>query len=126
MPKITDPAQVSSIAEPDIRYWIALRFSQLFPDVAYDPDKHGYFLVVEASDTVAELEAEIGFPILDDFSYDILEVHDGQFGAGCYEMVFITNDDGYFVSVWIPKIEGIDRSLLAMLAENASPAVELM
>jgi hypothetical protein len=125
MRKITDPAQVSSIADPDIRHWISLRFSQLFPDVAYGPDEHGYFLVVEAGDTLESIEQAIGVSILDDFSYDILEAHDGSHSAGCYEMVFVTNDDGYFVSVWIPKASGIDGNLLSMLAENAVPTMEL-
>jgi hypothetical protein len=39
---------------------------------------------------------------------------------GCYEMVFILNDDGFGIEIFIPKTGGIDADLLAMCAEYAT------
>jgi len=41
--------------------------------------------------------------------FEALEEH-----ARCYEMVFILNDDGYGIDIFIPKVIGIDPELLAM------------
>ena len=42
-------------------------------------------------------------------------------------MVFILNDDGFGIEIFIPKTKGIDADLLAMCAMYAEPAtLELM
>ena len=123
MLNIHDPSQVSSIRDPDIRAWIELRFQQLFSDATYEANEHGYFIVVDDGDTVNQIEHVAGFSILDDPFYEVLELHEGNQSSGCYEMVIITNDEGYFISIWIPKHMGIDPDLLLMLSENVSLAV---
>ena len=39
----------------------------------------------------------------------------------CYELVFIFTDDGYGIAIFVPKVEGVDRELLAMCAQFAVP-----
>ena len=51
-------------------------------------------------------------------SFEALEEH-----SGCYEMVFILNDDGFGISIFIPKTGGIDADLLAMCAMYAEPVL---
>lgn len=91
-------------------------------------------IVVEPGDSIDILEQEVGWPILrnlfDDTRYgepdftpslEALEEH-----ANCYEMVFIFNDEGFGVDLFIPKQTGIDDDLLAMCAEYAAPATALV
>jgi hypothetical protein len=119
---------VSSICDPGIRRLVEQRFTEIQAGEHYDYDLHGYSIVVEPGDTVEALEKESSCPILHDpfdgtrygnpeFSpfYEALEEH-----PCCYEMVFILNDEGFGISLFIPKADGIDAVLLSMCARYAS------
>ena len=127
---LRDPALTKYIADSDIRNLVERRFDEILAGEAYDYDRHGYMIVVEANDSVKALEKETGCGILHNFfddarfgdpeftpSFEALEEH-----ASCYEMVFILNDDGFGIDIYIPKQPGIDADLLAMCAEYAAPA----
>ena len=127
---LREPSQVSNITGPDLRKLVALRFAQVCSSEAYDYDRHGYMVVVEPGDTVEQLEQETSCCITrnlfdetrygdPDFSpsFETLEEHDE-----CYEMVYLTSDGGFAVTLWIPKSEGIDDCLLALCATYATPA----
>ncbi len=129
---LNDPHLVNRIPDPSIRELIRQRFSEIRAGEPYDPDLHGYMVVVEPGNSVEALEQEIDFPILrnsfddtcygePDFtpSFEALEEHDS-----CYEVVFIFNDEGFGVGIFIPKQQGVDGELLAMCAEYAVPAQE--
>lgn len=132
---LRDPALAGSIADPDVRRLVMQRFAQVLAGEAYDYDRHGYMVVVEPGDSVFLLEQTHGCPILQepyddtrygepDFSpsFDHLEEHkDGQ-RTICFEMLFITNDDGFGITFFIPKADGIPGNLLAMCAEYAQSA----
>lgn len=128
---LRDLTAISSIADPDVRAIVEQRFAEIGKgaDIGYTNDI-GYMIVVEAGDSVESMEKETSCPILrnlfDDArfgdpdyapSFEALEEH-----ASCYEMLFILNDDGYGIDIFIPKQEGVDTELLAMCAEYASPA----
>ena len=115
---LRSPASTSSISDPYIRALVEQRFAEVFADEPYDAEQHGYFIVIEPGDTAAQLEAEVGWPILHDPFYESLEEH-----YGCYEMLFITNDDGFGITAIIPKAEGVDGDLLALCQSQATPAV---
>ena len=132
---LRDPQATSLITDPYIRELVSLRWSQILAGEPYDYDRHGYMVVVEPGDTVEQLEQEIGLPILhglfddvpfghDDFNpcFDILEEHRNE-SSTAYEMVFISNDDGFATTVFVPDIEGIPGDLLAMCRSFATPAV---
>jgi hypothetical protein len=127
---LNDPSLIDRIFDPAIRDLVQQRFSEICAGEPYDFDLHGYMIVVEPGDSVEVLEQEIGWPILHglfddtcygepDFtpSFEALEEH-----AYCYEMVFIFNDEGFGVDLFIPKKPGIDSDLLAMCADYAVPA----
>jgi hypothetical protein len=108
MQKVSNP---NDVADLSIRALLQLRFDQL-EGVIDDTE----FFVVEAGDTIIEIEAETGCPIAnswfggdDDFmpSFDFIEAH-----KHCYEMMFNTTDDATVVLI-IPK-ERIDATLLAL------------
>lgn len=132
---LRNPTTVTSIADPDIRSLVQQRFSEIYADGTHDytllgcATDIGYMIVVEPGDNVSALEKESRCPILHNFfddacfgdpdyapSFEALEEH-----ANCYEMVFILNDDGFGISIFIPKTGGIDTDLLAMCAQYAVP-----
>ena len=129
---LRDPQVTSQITDPYIRDLVALRFSQILAGEPYDYDRHGYMVVVEPGDTVELLEQEIGLPILHglfddvpfghpDFApcFEILEEHVYE-QYRIYEMVFISNDDGFATTVIVPACEGTDTRLLAMCRSFAT------
>ena len=130
---LRNPALTSSIANPDIRRLVELRFAQVCAGEAYDYDQHGYMILVESGDSAESLEVECGCPILHDTSdgtrfgdldfapsFEVVEEH-----PGCYELVFILNDNGFGIGIFIPKAEGVDPELLSMCAAFATPAPDL-
>lgn len=129
---LRDPADAGLIADPDIRKLVEQRFAEVFSDEPYDANQHGYMIVVESGDSVETLEKESGCALLyepfdnvpfghPDFtpSFEALEDH-----HDCYEMLFISNDNGFGITLIVPRNkEGIDACLLAMCAQYANPAV---
>jgi hypothetical protein len=132
---LRDPATTSQITDPYIHDLVSLRWSQILAGEPYDYDRHGYMVIVEPGDTVEQMEQEIGLPVLhglfDDLPYgdpdftpcfEILEEHRNE-QHRIYEMVFISNDDGFATTVFVPACEGIPADLLAMCRSFATPAV---
>jgi hypothetical protein len=118
----------SQITDPYIHELVSLRWSQILAGEPYDYDRHGYMVVVEPGDTVEQLEQEVGLPVLHglfdddpDFTpcFDILEEHTYE-QHRIYEMVFISNDDGFATTVIVPACEGIPGDLLAMCRSFAT------
>ncbi len=137
---LRDPAATSQITDPYIHELVCLRWSQILAGEPYDYNRHGYMVVVKPGDTVEQLEQEIGLPLLHglfddvpfghpDFTpcFDILEEHRNESSNAekrrIYEMVFISNDDGFATTVIVPACEGIPGDLLAMCRSFATPAV---
>jgi hypothetical protein len=135
MISLRDPQATSQVTDPYIRDLLSLRWSQVLAGEPYDYDRHGYMVVAEPGDTVEQLEQEIGWPILHglfddvpfgdpDFTpcFEILEEHTYE-KRRIYEMVFISNDDGFATTLFVPASEGVPGDLLAMCRSFATPAV---
>ncbi|QLQ25163.1 MAG: hypothetical protein HZT41_10065 [Dechloromonas sp.] len=132
---LRDPATTDLLTDPYIHGLVSLRWSQVLAGEPYDYDRHGEMVVVEPGDTVEQLEQEIGLPVLlglfDDLPYgdpdftpcfDVLEEHIYE-QHRIYEMVVISNDDGFATTVIVPDTEGTDSRLLALCRSFATPAV---
>lgn len=130
MQVIRDPLEAANIADPELRTLVQKTIAALSEDYPYDPDELGYFLIVEPGDSLATINAQIGFDILANRwtgirydqpgytqSFEVLDEHTHWF-----EMVFVLSDDGYGIEVFIPKTEGIDPDLLAMCQRYAVAA----
>ena len=117
---LKSPSSFESITDPDILKLVKLRHVQLGDEL------FGSVIIVEAGDTVEDIENEIGFCILtnlfDDVRYpdpdfvpcfEVLEDH-----GGCYEMLFILSDGDDAIEIFIPKV-GVDNDLLAMCSQFA-------
>jgi hypothetical protein len=98
------------------------RFRDMSGDEVYDPDCHGYIVIAEPGDEVSALEEETGCPIFSDWFGDS-HYPDADFTPAfeylddtplCYEMVFILNDGGFAVLLFVPKMTGINANLLKM------------
>ena len=125
---------LGNIPDPYIRSLVERRFKQILSGEPYDYDLHGYMIVVEPNDSIESLEIETRCSILHNFFNDT-EFGDSDFTpcfealeehASCYEMVFILNDEGFGLAIFIPKHPGINAELLAMCAEYAVPAIEIV
>ena len=114
------PSSFDSITDPDILRLVKLRHSQLGDEM------FGSVIIIEAGDSLSDIEEEIGFSILtnlfDDVRYpdtdfvpcfEVLEDH-GTF----YEMVFILSDGDDAIEIFIPKT-GVDPLLLSMCSQFA-------
>jgi len=128
---IRDPANLGSIADPELRHLIEKTIRDLSEDYPYDANVLGYFLIVEPGDSLDAINAQLGFNILCNRwtgirfdqpaysqSFECLDEH-----AGYYEMVFIISDDGFVIEVFIQKAAGVPDQLLAMCKAFAVPAV---
>ena len=135
---INGPGDATRIANSEVRRLVEQRYAEVCAGEPYDYDSHGSMIVVEPGDTVAALEREGSCRILRNLfdgtrfphpefspSFEALDEH-----AGCYELLFILNDEGFGITYFIPKAAGVnaenavERSeLLAMCAEFATPAI---
>lgn len=135
---LRDTASASRIAHQGIRSLVERRFTEVCAGDAYTYGQHGYMVVVEPGDQVDTLEQETGCSVLHNLfddtrygnpefspSFEALEEHDDCKGNVFYEMLFITNDDGFGITLFIPKAEGIERNLLALCAAFATPAIRM-
>ena len=117
---LKSPSSFDSITDPDILRLVKLRHSQLGYEM------FGSVIIIEAGDSLSDIEEEIGFSILtnlfDDVRYpdpdyvpcfEVLEDH-----GGCYEMLFILSDGDEAIVIFIPKV-GVDPLLLSMCSQFA-------
>lgn len=127
---LRDPAHVASVEDEALREIIRQRFIEISMDYPYDPDETGYMVIAEPGDSIDALEKETGCPILSGL-FDDARFPDPAFSPsaewieefpGCFEAVFILNDGGFGIDLFIPKLPGIDPELLAMCAKFATPA----
>ena len=127
------PTLIHRIADPSIRALASHRFSQIISGEPYDYDRHGYVIVVEPGDSIESLESETSCSIIHN-ALDGTHFGDSNFTpcfealeeySHCFEMLFILNDEGFAINIFIPKHPGIDPRLLALCTEYAVPAAAL-
>ena len=122
---LKSPSSFESITDHDILKLVKMQHSQL-GDEMFDS-----VIIIEAGDSISDIEQEIGFSILtnlfDDVRYpdpdfvpcfEVLEDH-GTF----YEMLFIFGDGDDAIEIFIPK-HVVDNELLAMCSQYAVSVIE--
>jgi hypothetical protein len=115
------PSSFGSITAPDILKLVKLRHYQLGDEM------FGSVIIIEAGDSLSDIEEEIGFSILTNL-FDDVRFPDPDFvpcfealedHGGCYEMLFLFSDgDDDAIEIFIPKT-GVDPLLLAMCSQFA-------
>lgn len=122
---------IGRVSDPSTRSLLVLRLQQL------GQIDDGLLLVVEAGDSVKELEAVSGIAILHDPfldvplghtdyspSFDYIEAHYANGKITCFEAHADTGDDGLGITLFVPAKEGIDASLLALCQTYATAVVD--
>ena len=117
---LKSPSSFESITDLDILKLVKMRHDQL-GDGMFDS-----VIIIEAGDSLSDIEEEIGFSILtnlfDDKRYpdpdfvpcfEVLEDH-GTF----YVILYIFGDGDDAIEIFIPK-HGVDNELLAMCSQYA-------
>ena len=117
---LKSPSSFDSITDPDILKLVKLRHSQLGDEL------FGSVIIVEAGDTVEDIENEIGFFVMTNLFDDVrypdpdfvpcFEVLEDQ--GTVYEILFIFSDGDEAVEIFIPKT-GVDPLLLSMCSQFA-------
>jgi hypothetical protein len=114
------PSSFDSITDPDILSLVKLRHDQLGDEM------FGSMIIIEAGDSLSDIEEEIGFSILTNL-FDDVRYPDPDFVPSCealedhgnfYEMVLILSDGDDAIEIFIPK-HGVDNELQAMCAQYA-------
>jgi len=114
-------ADTQKISDTAIRDLVIRRINDLGGE-AFDSTELGYFLVVEAADTIEAISATVGFNILQNRSTGIRFDATGftpsfefiEEFVSSYDMVFVLDDSGFGVELFVPREAGIDTDLLAM------------
>lgn len=81
-----------------------------------------FFVIVEPGDDISVVDDALGFPVMANRfdgmrfgepgftpSWDVFEEH-----AGYYEFVYVLNDEGSGVTLFVAKLEGVSPELLSM------------
>jgi hypothetical protein len=123
---VRDLQSTQQIGNSAIRVLVQERIHDLGGE-AFDTAALGYFLVIEAGDSIEAISAQIGFNILHNRltgvrydspsftgSFEFIE----EFPP-CYDMVFILSDDGFGIEVFVSKGEGLNGELHAMCRKYA-------
>ena len=126
---LRDPQQLTQVVQSDIKTFLQERFDDICNPEPYNPDEHGFFILVEPGDNSEQIESATGYSLLKslfngtvygdpDFSpdFEYLEDH----GSFC-EAVYIFTDSGFAVVMIVPKDEGIDGRILELCTEFAIP-----
>jgi hypothetical protein len=124
---LRDPDTVESIPSPAIRQFIQQRIELMRDEEPYNPDEHGFFIVIEVGDQADEVAEATGCPLLqschggarlgdEDFVplFEYAAEHDGF-----YELVYIVNDSGFAHIVIVPDCSGIDPRLAKLCTDFA-------
>jgi len=97
---LRDPQQLTQVVQPEIKAFLRQRFHDICEPEPYDPDEHGFFILIEPGDTSEQIELDTGYSLLKslfsdtvygdpDFTPDFEYLEDqGSF----FEAVFIFTD----------------------------------
>lgn len=100
------------IQNPAIRALVQQRIQGLL-EQGLSIDEVGHFIVVDASDTVATMEQQLGVSIS---SHELIE----EIPNCCFDVVYVLDQSGKGIEAFIPTTEaGLDPDLLAMCLQHA-------
>ena len=117
---LKSPSSFDSITDPNILKLVKMRHDQLGDEM------FGSVIIVDAGDSLSDIEEEIGFCILTNL-FDDVRFPDPDFvpcfeamedHGNFYEILFLFSDGDEAVEIFIPKT-GVDPLLLAMCSQFA-------
>ena len=127
---LRDTEAISTVPDPALRQLIELRISQINECCPWDAEELGPMIVIEPGDSANDLEAVMGFSILEGI-FDESHFGDEEFspcfefaeshGDHLFELGYIVSDGGYGYEIFIPNRPGIDPVLLSFCKTYAVP-----
>ena len=124
---IKHPSDAQEISHLGIHQLIQQRLSELHLPPEETLSEVGHFIITQTGDKAADLEKASGCHITTDPDgsnhygtsdyapcFEWLEHHKEK---GCFELVFIMTDDGFFTVLFIPDEPDIDPLLLSFCRE---------
>ena len=111
MIRVADPAAAEAIADPEIRQLALQRIAEL-ADQGFALSDVGEIWIVEAMDTLADIEKRLGVPVS---AYELIEEHPNGF-----ELTFVLDQAGLGFIILVNRSQA-DTDLLAMCARYATP-----
>ncbi len=123
---VRDMESSYQISDTDIRCLVQKRLNDLGAD-SFDLNALGYLLVIDVGDTIVDIQNQVGFSILHNrlngVRYDqALFTPSFEFIEelpSCYDMVFVIDDTGKGIEIFVPKGLNLDDELLAMCRKYA-------
>ena len=61
---LRDHQQLTQVAQPEIKDFLRQRFHDICDPEPYDPDEHGFFILIEPGDTSEQIESDTGYSLL--------------------------------------------------------------
>lgn len=124
---IRDPADLGQVVDPALRALIAERLADIAQGEDFDPEVHGYVVVMAPGDDLGEVEAAFGAPLL---ANPVTGLAYGQPGfspvfeyvgahPGWFEVVAVPGDGDFGVILFVLRQPGVDSRLLALCAEHS-------
>lgn len=117
MISMTDDASIASALQrplhPALLDLIRRRRAILGDELPFADMAH--FVIVEAGDTVDDIETVIRWPVRPDIDTGIPAWEWVMDHGFCYETVFVLSDDGYAVVLFVQVTKGMDAELMGML-----------
>lgn len=108
---------------PPFSTCISCTIAEITQGEPYDADVYGQFVLVEAGDCIADIEAVAGCPLVPAGDADFAPSFEWLVEwPCCFEAVFIFSDDGYGIDLLIQKSSDMDADLLVMCRKYATPA----
>jgi hypothetical protein len=115
MQLIRSAIEAEGIADIAIRNLILDRIQGIADDIPFDTAVHGYFVEVEAGDTVEAINTQVGFDVL---SKPVEIVEDC---GTCWDLLYIVDDTGFAIELIVLNAPGIPVELLAMCSAISNP-----
>lgn len=126
---IRDAADLDALGDPFLRALITSRLADMTQGDDYDPDVHGFFVVMQDNDALPAVEAVVETTLLRnpvtgveygqaDFSpiFEYVGAHTDWF-----EIVIVPGYGDFGVVLFVPRQPDVDARLLALCAEYAVP-----
>jgi hypothetical protein len=113
---IPDDRALRNLVDASLKALLKARCEELSEEVDGGWTALVRFIALEPGDPLPVLDAELGFPILEQ-PFELIEEH-----AAWFEIVFVLSDDGAGIEVFVPKHCDIDRRLLALCRTHSFPS----
>jgi hypothetical protein len=106
MQVIRSTLEAEGIADIAIHRLILERIQGIADDIPFDSHVHGFFVIVEAGDTLEAINANLGFDLL------TRQVEIAQDCGTCWDLLLIMDDSGFGIELFLHKVDGMSVELL--------------